>query len=161
MANLNSGTSIGGNTAMETGAFDNVSVGYFTTSDASVTGVGFQPKYIEIFATLHQAAFNTEYSSGANTGAGANGCGFSMGVATSGAASDQLVTGYSWNSNSSNGHHSYVGDGEVVYLIHTSSNGTTIDGRTRATISSFDADGFSLSWTAAYTSTQMVYRAYK
>lgn len=160
MADLNS-TTIGGNDAMHTGAWDNVSVGYFTTGDSSVTGVGFEPRYIEFYATLHQSSFNSEYSSGGNAGGGANGCGASQGFATSSATGDQLVTHFTYNSDSSNSHHTYVGDGEVVYLIHTSSNGENITGRVRAAVSSFDADGFSLTWNATNTNVPIIYRAYK
>lgn len=160
MADLNN-TTIGGNTAMHTGAWDNVAVGYFTTGDSSVTGVGFQPRYIEFYAGLHQTSFNSEYYSGSNSAGGDNASGASHGFATSSASSDQLVTHYAYNSNSSNGHYSYTGDGEVVYLIHTSNNGDNVAGRVRAAISSFDSDGFSLSWNATYSNVPIIYRAYK
>lgn len=161
MADLNSGTTIGGNTAMHTGGWTQADVGYFTTGDGSVTGVGFEPRYLEIYGNLHQSSFNSEYQSGGNVGGGANAIAISQGVAVGSATSDQLVNGWFCNSNSMNGSGDYIGDGEVIYLVHTSNSGSTIDGRVRGAISSFDADGFSLSWNATYTNTQFIYCAYK
>lgn len=161
MADLNSGTVVGGNTLMHTGNWRQVDVGYFTTGDSAVTGLGFEPRYVEVYGILHQNSFNSEYSSGGNVGGGANSMAVSQGFASSGATSDQLVTCWFASSDSMNGSGSYIGDGEVLYLVHTSNNGSTIDGRVRGTISSFDADGFSLSWTATYTNTPFIYKAYR
>lgn len=160
MADLNN-TTVNGNQALETGTYDNVAVGYFTTGDTSVTGLGFEPSYIEVYGTIHGSSFNSEHDSGSNSGGESHSTADSWGVATGSTASEQLVTNLSWNSDSTNAHRTYVGDGEVIYLIYLTSAGETVQGRARASVSSFDADGFSLSWSATYSSTQFIYRAYK
>lgn len=160
MADLND-TTIGGNSILHTGTHDNVATGYFTTGDTSVTGLGFEPSYIEFYGEIHGSSFNSEHSSGSNSGGESHSVGISRGIATSAASSDQLVTNASWNSDSTNAHRTYTGDGDVIYLVYLTSAGETYQGRARASVSSFDSDGFSLNWNAAYSSTEFVYRAYK
>lgn len=142
-----------------------VDVGVFqqgsTTSDQSIV-TGFQPSYVAFYGNMTQAALNTEYTSGANVGGGANGLSYCMGYSVGGAAADQYVSSLGQNSNSSNAHVAYAGDGEVVYLIATSNGGETIDGRARASVTSFDQDGFTLSWGSTIPeTTHILYQAYR
>lgn len=160
MADLNNGTTIANNEAMHVGKWSQVDVGYFSTGDASVTGVGFQPRYVQFFAAYHQGSFNSEYYSGANNGS-PNSTGFSQGHAFSGSSGDQQVNAYHWPSDSMNAHYTYSGSGEIVRMWNTSSAGGTLNGRIIGSLSSLDSDGFSLSWSANYESVPVIYRAYK
>lgn len=129
-----------------------VDVGYFTQSATSVT-TGFRPTAIWFWSFLHQGSFNSEYSSGANTGGGANSYSWSCGYATGAAAGDQLVSALGANSDSMDAHTSFVGDGEVVYLIYTDTRGANILGRSRANVSAINSDGFDVSFTSTVTPT--------
>lgn len=160
MADLNSGTTINGNDAMHTGSWSQADVGYFTSGDTSVTGVGFEPRYVQFFASLHQGSFNTEVFSG-TSGGESNSAGGSEGHAVGGGTAEQQVSAYHWPSDSMNQHYSYMGDGEVVRMWITSNNGETLQGRVIGSVSSFDSDGFSLSWSSNYTTVPIIYRAYK
>lgn len=161
MADLNSGTTINGNEAMHTGKWSQIDVGYFTTGDASVTGVGFQPRYVQFFAANHQGSFNSEYHSDDSANNYNHSTGASQGHAIGGGTNEQQVTGYHWPSDSMNAHYSYTGDGEIVRMWFTTSAGDSLAGRTIGSVSSFDSDGFSLSWSANHHSVPVIYRAYK
>jgi hypothetical protein len=127
-----------------------VDVGYVTQSETSVT-TGFAPQLVLFYSNLHQNSFNAEYNSGANAGGGANSLAFSEGSAVGSASGEQHVSGVSASSDSPDEHHSYVGDGEVVYIIYTDTAGSNVKGRARAAVSSFNDDGFSLSWSSTVT----------
>lgn len=159
MADLNSGTTINGNEAMHTGAWDKIDVGYFTTGDTAVT-TGFTPRYIQFFSTVHWASFNSEHHQSNSGGENAT-VGTSMGEAIGSATADQMVTHTHYNGDDSDRHFTYVGDGEVIYLLVTADYGNTVQGRIRGYVSSFDADGFTMGWNATYTNTPFIYRAYR
>jgi hypothetical protein len=144
-----------------------VDVGYVVADSSNSTPytlsvtTGFAPRYVEFYANLHQASVGSTYYSGGNSGGGSNAIAFSEGYATGSASGDQTVSGVGDNSDSTNAHRTYVGTGEVVHLMQTSSAGETLDGRVRTNISSFDSDGFTLEWTANYANAPVLYRAFR
>lgn len=158
--------SISGNPSMHTGVWDKVDVGTIKV-DSTLTApytesitTGFEPAYIEFYGNRHTAAVGTEFDSGDNTGED-NAISKSEGYASGSAASDQAVSSLGAGSNSSNGHLTYVGEGDVVYLITTDGTNSVVNGRGVANIASFDTDGFTLEWTSNYENYTVIYRAYK
>ncbi len=144
-----------------------VDVGYVVADTSNSTPytqsvtTGFEPQYVEFYGNLHQAAVGSLYYSGSQSGGGDNAISHSEGYAAGSATGDQVVSMVADNSDSSTGHRTYVGDGEVVHLIESSSSGDTLDGRVRANLSSLDSGGFTLEWTANYEAAPVLYRAFR
>lgn len=133
-------------------------IGHITSGQTSVN-VGFQPDYVEFQAIRHPAGFNSEFYSGSNNSPECA-YGWSYGIAGSPAEGNQFVHAFASGSSSVNGHHSYVGDGEVVHVITAESDGTEVQGRTTAKVESFDSNGMTLSWPSNYDDVVVLYRAY-
>jgi hypothetical protein len=123
--------------------------GYLTQGGTDIS-TDFEPVCVSFWTILHQGSFNSEYYSGTSNGAAnawASGWGFAIGPN----ATDQYVSSFASSSESANGHYTYAGDSEVVYIIQTSNAGVDVYGRARAEISTWDETGITLNWTATGT----------
>jgi hypothetical protein len=134
--------------------------GTFSTSTSSIS-LGFRPSLVLFYANLHLGSRGSEYSSGPD---GNNAFGYSRGLATwdpnQVGGTKEVVTGMSCNSGGTERHHSFTGDQRVVYLIETSNSGSNIDGYATAR-STFDDDGFGVTWIESSSAANVTYQAYR
>ena len=131
-----------------------IDVGYFDDGTTSIT-TGFEPQYVEITGQIHLSSWNNENSTSGEP------LGQCHGYASGTADSDQFVVTEGDNSDSVNGHYTFVGDSDVIYLIKTSNSGESVDSRSRASIESFDSDGFTLDWSTTGADGYYIYKAFK
>lgn len=114
-----------------------VQMGYLNPSSTGPVSVttGFSPSAIEFTAEEHNGSFNSE-----NTVAGGSYVN-AEGWAT---PDEQFTASNSTGSSSTNGHATYVGDGEVLHVKSVNADGAGDNGDLRATVTSFDDNGFTI-----------------
>jgi hypothetical protein len=126
-----------------------------STGQKDVTDPGFTPKYLNIRTGQTIDSFNS------NENRGGNYFGISEGYATltSGTVNEQLSLGYGTNSHSTNNHRAYSTSNYIINNLYVG-QGSTVDGRTRASLEAGTSNGFSLNVDNSYQNEVFMYRAF-
>lgn len=116
---------------------------------------GFNPRYLNIRTGQTINSFNS------NENRGGNYFGLSDGYATldSGTVQEQYSVGYGTNSHSTNSHRAYSSSNYIINNLYVG-QGSTVDGRTRASLAAGNSNGFSLQVDNSYQNEVFMYRAF-